>query len=41
MRRIIANGAKFTREVWPRDKAIQYFTDKGELFKAEIIRGPA
>lgn len=38
MHEIVARGAAFTREVWPRDKAIQYFMDKGELFKAEIIR---
>lgn len=38
MHEIIARSAAFTREVWPRDKAIQYFMDKGELFKAEIIR---
>ncbi len=38
MREIVDRGSAFTRDVWPRDKAIQYFTDKGELFKAELIR---
>lgn len=38
MRRIVERGAPFTREVWPRDEAIKYFTDKGEMYKAEIIR---
>jgi len=26
-----------TREVWPRDKAVQYFKSIGEHYKAEII----
>lgn len=38
MRRIIERGAAFTREVWDRDEAVAYFTDKGEAYKAEIIR---
>ena len=38
MRRIVERGAAFTREVWDRAEAIQYFTDKGELYKAELIR---
>lgn len=38
MREIIARGANFTREVWARDDAIAYFTDKGEMYKAELIR---
>jgi threonyl-tRNA synthetase len=38
MRRIIERGAAFEREVWPREQAIKYFTDKGEMYKAEIIR---
>ncbi len=38
MRRIVERGAMFEREVWDREKAIQYFTDKGEAYKAELIR---
>lgn len=38
MRRIIERGAPFVREVWDRDTAIAYFTEKGELYKADIIR---
>jgi threonyl-tRNA synthetase len=37
MRKIIERGDAFTREVWPREKAIQFFKDKGEHYKAEII----
>jgi threonyl-tRNA synthetase len=38
MKEIIAQGAPFIREEWPRDQAIAYFTDKGEMYKAELIR---
>jgi threonyl-tRNA synthetase len=38
MREIIERGAPFTREVWDRDEAIAYFTKKGEMYKAELIR---
>lgn len=38
MRRIIEAGAAFQREVWDREDAIKFFTDKGEAYKAEIIR---
>jgi threonyl-tRNA synthetase len=38
MRKIIERGNAFTREVWDRDVAIDYFTKKGETFKAELIR---
>jgi len=38
MREIIARDAKFVREVWPRDQAIAFFEDKGERYKAELIR---
>lgn len=38
MRKIVEKGAPFTREVWSREQAIKYFTDKGEMFKAELIR---
>ncbi|PJB70349.1 MAG: threonine--tRNA ligase [Alphaproteobacteria bacterium CG_4_9_14_3_um_filter_47_13] len=37
MHDIIDRGETFEREVWNRDDAIQYFKDKGEMFKAEII----
>lgn len=38
MRKIVEKGAPFTREVWSREQAIKYFTDKGEMYKAELIR---
>lgn len=38
MAEIIAKGTDFTREVWDRDDAIRFFEDKGEHFKAELIR---
>ena len=38
MREIVAKGEKFTREMWGRDEAIKFFEDKGERFKAELIR---
>ena len=28
---------KVVREVWPRDKAIDFFKSQGEYYKAEII----
>ena len=34
---IINRGEKFTREVWSRDKALKFFTNKGEKYKAELI----
>ena len=37
MAEIIAKNAAFTRDVWSRDTAKAYFTDKGELFKVELI----
>jgi threonyl-tRNA synthetase len=37
MRRLVARDLPIVREVWDRDAAIRFFTDKGELFKAEII----
>ena len=30
MRKIVERGAAFEREIWPRDKALQYFTDKSD-----------
>lgn len=38
MRKIIERGASFEREVWDRTDAIEYFTKKGEMYKAELIR---
>ncbi len=37
MRKIIQAGEEFTREIWDRERAISYFKDKGELYKAELI----
>ncbi len=37
MRKIIERNALFEREVWDRQEAIKYFTDKGEMYKAELI----
>lgn len=38
MKKIIERGNAFTREVWDRHVAIKFFEDKGETFKAELIR---
>jgi len=38
MREIIGRNAAFTREVWPREQAIEFFEKKGEAYKAELIR---
>lgn len=38
MRKIVERNSAFEREIWPRDKALQYFTDKGEMYKAELIQ---
>ena len=37
MRKIVEGGAAFEREIWDRNKAIAYFKDKGEMYKAELI----
>jgi threonyl-tRNA synthetase len=37
MREIVGRGEKFVRSVVDRDEAIQFFQDKGEKYKAEII----
>jgi len=37
MHEIINNGEKFIREVWSRDEAIKYFSQKDEKYKAELI----
>ena len=34
---IINRGEKFVREVWSRDKALKFFSTKGEKYKAELI----
>ncbi len=38
MREIIARDTPLVREVWNRDDAIRFFEEKGEAFKAELIR---
>lgn len=37
MRKIVERGAAFIREVWSRDEAIEYFKEKGENYKVELI----
>ncbi|MFM2129728.1 MAG: hypothetical protein RL477_1274 [Pseudomonadota bacterium] len=37
MKEIVARDEPIEREVWPRAKAIQFFKDLGEHYKAEII----
>jgi threonyl-tRNA synthetase len=37
MREIVARDEAITREVWEREKAIEYFKSIGEHYKAEII----
>jgi len=37
MMSIVDSDLKFIREVWSRDKAIKFFNDKGEVYKAELI----
>ncbi|QDH15356.1 threonine--tRNA ligase [Oecophyllibacter saccharovorans] len=38
MREIVEKAEPFTREVWARDEAIRFFEEKGEHFKAQLIR---
>lgn len=38
MRKIVERNSPFEREVWDRDKAIKYFSDKGETYKVELIQ---
>ncbi|MEM6903744.1 MAG: TGS domain-containing protein, partial [Pseudomonadota bacterium] len=38
MREIIKRNTPFEREVWDRNDAIKFFEDKGESYKAELIR---
>ncbi len=39
MRAIIKADHKFEREEMPREKAIRFFEERGELFKVEILKG--
>ncbi|TCZ59849.1 threonine--tRNA ligase [Roseicella aquatilis] len=38
MREIVARNAPFVRSVMPREQAIEFFQEKGEKYKAELIR---
>ncbi len=38
MREIVARNAAFVREEWDRDDAIAFFENRGERYKAELIR---
>jgi len=38
MAEIVDRAAAFEREVWPRADAIAFFEEKGEAYKAELIR---
>ncbi len=37
MREIIARDKPFTKEVWSRDKAKDFFANKGEAYKVELV----
>ncbi|MBT7294174.1 MAG: threonine--tRNA ligase [Rhodospirillaceae bacterium] len=37
MQEIVKRDEEITREVWPRDKAVEFFKHAGENYKAEII----
>ncbi len=37
MREVIARNKPFTKEVWPREKARQFFGDKGETYKVQLV----
>jgi len=37
MKRIIAGNFPFLRDRWPREKALEYFRNKGQDYKVEII----
>jgi threonyl-tRNA synthetase len=37
MREIVDRDEPITREIWPRDKAVAHFREKGETFKAEWV----
>jgi len=38
MAEIVDRDSPFVRQVWDRDEAVAYFKNKGETYKAEIIR---
>ena len=38
MQEIVERDSAFVRHVWVRAKAVKYFKNKGEVYKAEIIR---
>jgi threonyl-tRNA synthetase len=38
MKEIVDRDEKTKREVWDRDKAIEHFKKKGEIYKAELIK---
>jgi threonyl-tRNA synthetase len=38
MREIVTRNAPFVREEWDRDQAIAFFEERGEKYKAELIR---
>ena len=38
MHEIINKGSEFRREVWTREKAMDFFKQKGEFYKLEIIK---
>ena len=38
MREIVARNSPFVRSVMPRDEAIEFFKDRGEKYKAELIQ---
>src|SRR6266566_96985 len=37
MTRIIAGKYPFLQERWPREKALEYFRDRGQIYKVELI----
>ncbi|MGB8343416.1 MAG: threonine--tRNA ligase [Ktedonobacteraceae bacterium] len=37
MARIVAGKYPFMRDRWPREKALEYFRDKGQAYKVELI----
>src|SRR5947209_17530321 len=37
MKRIVEEKYPFLRDRWPREKALEYFRNKGQVYKVEII----
>jgi len=37
MKKIVNSNAPFVKEEWPREKALEYFTQKGETYKVALI----